>query len=240
VNVRMPLQEIPRRRDRDDDAGAGLIADGPADELTHRLGCRPAKLGEPLAATPEERAAAAAGWSARHGGVRPAPAPPDTATRPKGSALLLARRAERSAAAGEGHQHAAPALPAPEPSEAMLDEPAVQELPQHPAPPPDARRRAAARSVPAKHAAARRGALRPSDCDDDRGHASWNSGDSRGFRGRYTRQEISTPSPRPGGESPAREAGGQPRLPRRRVSPGSVPSQVLTWSESHGVGGRFR
>ena len=39
---------------------------------------------------------------------------------------------------------------------------------------------------------------------------SWNSGDSRGLRGRYTRQLISTPSPRPGGESPARAAGGQP------------------------------
>ena len=50
--MRMPLQEIPRRRDRDDDAGAGSIPDGPADELAHGLGCHPAKLGEQLAPTP--------------------------------------------------------------------------------------------------------------------------------------------------------------------------------------------
>jgi hypothetical protein len=37
-------------------------------------------------------------------------------------------------------------------------------------------------------------------------------GDSRGFRGRYTRQPISTPRPRPGVESPA------PQTARRRLN----------------------
>jgi hypothetical protein len=61
---------------------------------------------------------------------------------------------------------------------------------------------------------------------------SRNSGNSRDLRGRYTRQETSTPSPRPGGESPAASTGGlsacaqAPSLRPRAVSPG--PSRSLT------------
>jgi hypothetical protein len=46
--------------------------------------------------------------------------------------LLLAGWAEAAAAAGEGDQDAPAARAAPEPGEAVLEQPAAQELPQHP------------------------------------------------------------------------------------------------------------
>jgi hypothetical protein len=46
--------------------------------------------------------------------------------------LLLARGAEAAAAPGEGHENAPAALGAPQPGEAVLEQPAAQELPQHP------------------------------------------------------------------------------------------------------------
>jgi hypothetical protein len=46
--------------------------------------------------------------------------------------LLLAGGAEAAAAAGEGDQYAPSALAAPEPGEAVLEQAAAQELPQHP------------------------------------------------------------------------------------------------------------
>ena len=48
---------------------------------------------------------------------------------PQDLSLLLARGAERAAAAGKGDEHAAPALGAPQPSEAVLEQAAAQELP---------------------------------------------------------------------------------------------------------------
>ncbi len=209
----MPLQQIPRCRDRDDDAGAGSIPGGPADKLAHGLGCRPAQLAEQLAATPEERP------------QQPRDGQHDMAVcdllqhlltqplGPKDLPLLLARRAEAAAAAGEGDEHAAPALPAPEPSEAMLDEPAAQELPQHPF------------HHRTQGAVLAREALRPDT--QQLVEVPFDQLQERRLARlpRPVHPAIHLHAqPQAGGESPAK-AGGQPACPCRRVSPGSVPSR---------------
>ena len=51
----VPLDEIPRRGDRDHEAGAGVVAEAPADELGGGLGGGAAQLGEQLAAAAQER-----------------------------------------------------------------------------------------------------------------------------------------------------------------------------------------
>ena len=51
----MPLDQIAGGRDRDDDAGASVVAEAPADKLAHGLGGVPPQLGEQLAPPSEER-----------------------------------------------------------------------------------------------------------------------------------------------------------------------------------------
>jgi hypothetical protein len=55
VEVGMPLDEIAGGGDGDDDAGAGLVAEAPADEFGDRLGGGAAELGEQLAPSAQER-----------------------------------------------------------------------------------------------------------------------------------------------------------------------------------------
>ena len=128
----MPLKQIPGGGDRDDDAGAGVVAEAPADELGRGLGGGAAQLGEQLAPP------------AQQGSQQPRDGQDDVAVGDRGEhllaqplgpqdlPLLLARGAERPPAAGERHQHAPPALAAPEAGEAVLEQAAAQELPQHP------------------------------------------------------------------------------------------------------------
>ena len=132
VDVGMPLKEIPGGGDRDDDAGAGVSAEAAADQLAHGLGGGAPELGEQLATPSQQRAQqprdgqhdVAMGGPGEHVLAQP--------LGPEDLPLLLARGAERPAAAGEGDEHAAPALGAPQPGEAVLEQPAAQELPQHP------------------------------------------------------------------------------------------------------------
>jgi hypothetical protein len=132
VDVGMPLDEIAGGGDRDDDAGAGVVAEAPADELGHGLGGGAAEFGEQLPPPAQERTQqsgdgqddVAVGDRGEH--LLAQPLGPDEL------ALLLARGAEGAAAAGEGDEHAAAALGAPQPGEAVLEQPAAEELPQHP------------------------------------------------------------------------------------------------------------
>jgi len=90
----MPLDQISRAGDRDDDARARLSTDSPAKELAHRLGSGPPQLREQL--TP----------SAEQGPEQPRDRQDKVAVRdlgqhllaqpfgPQNLSLLLARRAE--------------------------------------------------------------------------------------------------------------------------------------------------
>jgi hypothetical protein len=130
VEVRMPLDQISSAGDGDDDAGARVTTDSPADELARGLGGGPPQLREQLAPAAEERTQQAGDGqdkvAVRDLGEHLLAQP----LGPQNLSLLLARRAKRPAAAREGHQHAAPALWAPQPGEAMLEQTTVQELPQ--------------------------------------------------------------------------------------------------------------
>ena len=115
----MPLDQISSGGDRDDDAGARIVAEARADELGCGLGGGPPQLGEQLPP------------AAKQGPQQPRDRQDKVAVRdlgqhlpthpfgPQNLSLLLARRAERPAAAREGHQHATPALAAPDASEAV-------------------------------------------------------------------------------------------------------------------------
>jgi len=128
----MPLDEISSGGDRDDEAGAGVVAEAPAHELGCGLGGGAAQLGEQL--TP----------SAEQGSQQPRDGQDDVAVRDRGQhllaqplgpqelTLLLARGAEGAPATGEGHQHASAALATPQPGEAVLQETTLEELAQHP------------------------------------------------------------------------------------------------------------
>jgi hypothetical protein len=48
AHVRMPLDQIPCRGDRDDEAGAGVVPEAFADEFAHGFGGGAAQLGEQL------------------------------------------------------------------------------------------------------------------------------------------------------------------------------------------------
>jgi hypothetical protein len=103
----MPLQEISRGGDRDDDPRPRVaIAAHPTDQLLDRLGAGAGELAEQLPPAPEQRPQQA--WDREHH-----------------------RGAEAAATAGEGHEHTPAALSAPQSCEAVFEKAALQELPQH-------------------------------------------------------------------------------------------------------------
>ena len=95
VDVGLPLKEVPGGSDGDDDAGARVIADSPADQLARGLGGRAPQLGEQLGPPSQQRAVqprdgqhdVAVGGPGEHVLAQP--------LGPRDLALLLARRAER-------------------------------------------------------------------------------------------------------------------------------------------------
>jgi hypothetical protein len=92
VQVGVPLQEVSRVRNGDDDAGASLAATREPDQLLNGLGPRRGQLREQLTATPEQRTQQARDGQddvAVGGGRKDLLAQP---LGPEGLLLLLARR----------------------------------------------------------------------------------------------------------------------------------------------------
>jgi hypothetical protein len=131
--MRVPLQEVSRGGDRDDEAGPEVASGGPPDELDGRYCARPGELGQEVPPAAKERP-----QQARYGqhhvavgdGSEQLVAQPFG---PKKLLLLLAGGAEAAATAGERDQHAPAALGTPQPEgEAVLEEAALEELAQDP------------------------------------------------------------------------------------------------------------
>ena len=132
VQMRMPLQEVSRGGDRHHDPGSHVaVAARMTDELLDGLGAGARELAEQLPPPAEQRAQEARDGE-HHMAVRDSQqhfvAQP---LGPQELLLLLARGAEAAATAGEGDQNALAALRTPQPCKAVLEKPALEELPQH-------------------------------------------------------------------------------------------------------------
>ncbi len=217
VEVWVPLDQVAGGGDRDDDARAGVLTEAPADELGHGLGGGPPQFGEQLAPSAEQRTQqprdrqddVAVGDLGEHLLAQP--------HRPEELSLLLARGAEGPAAAGERDQHAAAALGAPQPGEAMLEQTAAQELPQ------DAFDDRSQRAVLAGEA------FGP---DPKQSFQMPLDELEKGRLARLPRPVDPATDlhaqPQAGGRVAGTSGGRTARLPRSQVSPGSVPGQVNT------------